>query len=71
MTVLAAEANFKIDQLEIENEGLMNQTADGKSKKQSTLNIHDYFTNPSQKPVQSHISRGRAGTVMKPQTAFN
>ena len=33
MIGMAAEANFKIDQLQIENECLMNQTIDGKSAK--------------------------------------
>ena len=31
MIEMAAEANFKIDQLSIQNECLMNQTTDGKS----------------------------------------
>ena len=47
MIEMAAEANFKIDQLLIENEGLMDKTIDGESPRliQSSVNLGDYFSN--------------------------
>ena len=39
MIEMAAEANFRIDQLSIQNECLMNQTIDGKS-----LNTYELST---------------------------
>ena len=61
MIQMAAEANFKIDQLQIENELLLNKTMDDKSSniQFSQINYADYMTGPSVQQAQ----RNRAGTL--------
>lgn len=70
MIEMAAEANFQIDQLQIENECLINKTIDGKSSSgnpQSSINLGDYYLN---NPAQTQRFRSRAGTTLKMNNAL-